>query len=375
MKNKILTKTKIATILALFLSANAVSETKYLYVLGDKTGSYNIVDTNGEPVTPPVTPPEGAGDEVDVPVSGYDFLNLEVGTFSSFLRAPDQTTVFYSGETFTFGTGYTVSGTTTDSTENDTLYLDLLGLKTTYNSSTFQLEVSSIDSIAYGLTIPAQKSGTILSSNVQESFTISYDSSGDTINLNGSVANGTKVFNSTAGLYMDYAGDADSGNFTFSSPVSISKGTHSIISYTTGENTINFSSGDYLSFNNGFNNSGTLLQTTSEAYYLYNGSSSEGMYIYDNNNKEITFSLIPNYGTGNFKAMQSNDFNFGLPNLFMKTHTGKKLKIQFDGSQLTSDIADDQSDGTYDCITTSPSCTIQGFTFSYDSGSNSFIIN
>ncbi len=377
MKNKKFNKTKLAVLSAIFISSSVfadLSEPKYMFVLGDKSGNYVV---NGVVSTPDPTPPAdpNAGSEKLVPVEGYDYPNLDAGTYSSYLRTPDQTTIFGSGETFTYGTGYTVSGSSTGSTENDTLYLNLLGLKTVYNSSSFQLSVSPIDSLNASVTLPAQKSGNNLSAEVQESYAINYNSSSDIINLNGTQANGKKTFNSTVGLYMNYTGDANTGNFTFTSPSVISKATHSVISYTDGENRVDFSANESISFKDGRGflvspaGGGGYINTITNTYYNILQNAYEGYYSYDSVNQEITYSDPLSFSSGAYVGMRDNAVDFGLPTVYLKLNPSEYIKIQFNGSSVLTDA----TDSNYDCIDPT-SCTVGGLTITYDSGNNIFNI-
>ena len=246
------------------------------------------------------------------------------------------------------------------------MYLELVGFKTIYNFSSYQLTVSAIEPIDPNLSLEAQKSGNDLSAVVQEGYTINYNSSSDVINLNGSQANGTKVFNADVNLYMNYSGDADNGTFTFENPTPLNQGTHSTINYTDGENTINFTGGELLSFKSGrgfLRADGSQLNTSNNIAFSTNQDGMEGYYEFDDSTGNLEFSAPKTFGLGKYKA----SMNGSIPNIQLKNGADYVNIFVFSGT-LTVDDPND----LFDCVG-SGTCVSNGtYRVTYNSGDNTF---
>jgi hypothetical protein len=371
MKFKFFKKNSLGILISLAIVSINIEATTYLYVLDDKNASYSFIVTenNGSNIPNTGEPIEGAGEETPAPEAGeFDYEFLVAGNFASFLRSPNQTIHFGGGEIFTSdGSSIVFSGSLSASSENNNLYMDSVSLKSVYNPSTFNLTVSNLDSLSTSLTLPAQKNGTTLDAKVFEGITIEYDSSASTINFNNNVAYGNKAFSLPQQLYINYAGDSNTGNFTFSSPTSLVKGNHNTIHYTNDEFRVDFTGGEYLSFKDsqGFNVSGTSISSNNNYGYITTSNLKEGFYQFDPEASSIIWTAPLIFGAGSFHATLSGT----TPVAYLKDGSDYVIINYSFGSLNVNHPTND----SFDCIGTT-SCTSGSYNISYDSVSDVFQI-
>jgi hypothetical protein len=371
----------VAILGALFSFNNAIAETYYA-PLGEKSNGQFIVgdvpiqgngDNNGGS-----TPPSGAGEEKEVPSNGYDYENFQVGTFSTFLRNSKQQALFGSSNTLTHDFIYDpvlltteITGDTNGNSENSVLYLDSEGFKLIYNPSSFQLNISTLESISPNLSLEAQKNGSTMKAFVSDAVNIEYDTSSNTIELNGSSATDIRTFEASVGLYLNYVDNSNEGTFTFTSPYDLGYGTHDSVQYSSNLSRVDFTGGEYIQFNSsnvGFEVSdGTVLDTASPYHYNTSGTY-EGYYEYDSTNGNIIYSEPKTLSAGTYFA-QRPMANFGQPFVYLKLGDGSYLEINYNGSNISTN----GTDSAYDCIDPNI-CTVGGYDVTYNSGDYSFTV-